>query len=161
MPIPFLSGILDSVRLAQILSSTLFNNPALVVRERIAGTRINQTAESNSASNLNSLNSCNVSNAKIIGSGLNGAINHLITTLLPNLSHTFDNKASKISFGLWIKGKIKASKPIMAFINYISEAKVTITISGLEGGLEIAFSKCKWIPLVSPSVNFTLKHILN
>jgi hypothetical protein len=160
IPVPLLTGIFGPTLSAQITGLTILNNPALEVRGKIAGTNINQIADTPTAANLNALNAGNHQSAKIIGVVVESAVNHLIKTLLPLLSHTFDKRASKIGFGAGIKGTIKASKPEMDISNGVGIAKTTITFSGLKGGIDTPLSKWKWINLPSPAVTVTVKHLL-
>ncbi|MBK6364426.1 MAG: hypothetical protein IPF52_13390 [Saprospiraceae bacterium] len=160
IPIPALTGVFGPSLSPQILGMAVLNNPALEIRGKIAGTNINQTADTPSAANLNSLNTGNNSNAKIIGCVVEGAVNHLIKTLLPDLSHSFDKRASKWGLGAGIKGTIKASKPVMTINNGVGVAKTTISFSGLKAGIDPPFAGWQWVNLPSPTATITVKHLL-
>jgi hypothetical protein len=160
IPIPLLTGVFGPSLSAQILSLTVLNNPALEMRGKIAGTNIVQVADTPASANLNALNSGNSSNAKIIGCVVEGAVNHLIKTLVPDLSHSFDKRASKWGLGAGIKGTIKASKPVMTINNGVGVAKTTISFSGLKAGINPPFAGWQWVNLPSPTANITVKHLL-
>lgn len=160
IPVPVLTGVLSPALSVQLQSIAVLNNPALVIGGKIAGTNINQVADTPLPANLNALNTGSSSSAGIVATVVEGSINHLIKTLLPELSHSFDKRATKLGMGAGIKGTIKAGKPVLTIVNGVGSAKTTISFSGLKAGIDPPFVSMKWISLPSPTVAVTVNHLL-
>jgi hypothetical protein len=98
---------------------------------------------------------------RIIATISDDAIQVLARNLIPEISQNFEKSGTVGGFGAKIKGTIRAKNIKFDIVGGVGRVKITISISGLKGGIRVPILGWKYINIPSPEVDLTISNSLS